>query len=102
VTQPPLERAVDIALDCFDTLGEPCEKHLIVELMGRYSNIILTAQDGLIIECLRRVDVLMSELRQVLPGLFYRLPPAQDKCDPLHITWEDYSASEGRQRRQDG
>jgi predicted ribosome quality control (RQC) complex YloA/Tae2 family protein len=92
LTQPPLERAVDIALDCFDALGEPCEKHLIVELMGRYSNIILTAQDGLILDCLRRVDTLMSELRQVLPGLYYRLPPAQDKRNPLGITKDELSA----------
>ncbi len=92
ITQPPLERAIDMTLACFDALGEPCEKHLIVELMGRYSNIILTAQDGMIIDCLRRVDTLMSELRQVLPGLFYRLPPAQNKHDPLHITREDLSA----------
>jgi predicted ribosome quality control (RQC) complex YloA/Tae2 family protein len=87
-----MERSVDIALDCLDVLGEPSEKHLIIELMGRYSNIILTAQDGMIIDCLRRVDMLMSELRQVLPGLFYRLPPAQDKRDPLSITKEELSA----------
>lgn len=92
VTQPPLERALDFCLDCFDALGEPCEKHLIVELLGRYSNIILTSQDGSIIDCLRRVDTLMSELRQVLPGLYYRLPPAQDKRDPLHITQKEFSA----------
>ncbi len=89
ISQPPHERAVDITLDCFDVMGEPSEKHLIIELLGRYSNIILTAQDGIIIECFRRVDGSMSELRQVLPGLFYRLPPAQDKHDPLQITRED-------------
>jgi predicted ribosome quality control (RQC) complex YloA/Tae2 family protein len=79
LTQPHLERAVDIALESIDQLGEPGEKHLIVELMGRYSNIILTDADGRIADCLRRVDTIMSERRQVLPGLFYRLPPAQDK-----------------------
>jgi predicted ribosome quality control (RQC) complex YloA/Tae2 family protein len=92
VTQPTLERALDFCLDCLDALGEPCDKHLIVELMGRYSNIILTARDGLIIDCLKRVDALMSELRQVLPGLYYRQPPSQKKRDPLHITREEFSA----------
>ncbi len=86
VTQPPLERAVDLTLDCYDVLGEASEKHLIIELMGRYSNIILTAQDGMIIECLRRIDGTMSELRQVLPGLFYHLPPVQGKLNPLDIS----------------
>ena len=85
VTQPPLERSADIALDCVDALGENSRRHLIIELMGRYSNIILTDQDGRIVDCLRRVDMLMSELRQVLPGLFYRLPPPQKKHDPLKI-----------------
>lgn len=91
VTQPPMERALDMTLDCFDQMGEPCEKHLIIELMGRYSNIILTAQDGIIIDCLRRVDTLMSELRQVLPGLYYRLPPAQDKRDPATTSANELS-----------
>lgn len=88
VTQPPHERSIDMTLDCYDVLGEPSEKHLIIELLGRFSNIILTAQDGIIIDCFRRVDVSMSELRQVLPGLFYRLPPVQNKSDPLQITRE--------------
>ncbi|SHH93026.1 Predicted component of the ribosome quality control (RQC) complex, YloA/Tae2 family, contains fibronectin-binding (FbpA) and DUF814 domains [Sporobacter termitidis DSM 10068] len=90
ITQPPLERSADIALDCVDALGEPCEKHLILELMGRYSNIILTDRDMLIIDCLRRVDATMSEKRQVLPGLYYRLPPIQDKSDPLAVTPESF------------
>ena len=88
-TQPPLERVVNITLDCVDVLGEPNEKHLILELMGRHSNIIFTDQDGRILDCLRRVDMLMSELRQVLPGLFYRLPPTQNKRDPLSITSQE-------------
>ena len=83
VTQPPSERMVDLALECTDELGERSEKHLIAELMGRNSNLILTGPDGRIIDCLRRVDYEMSEKRQVLPGLFYHLPPAQEKLDPL-------------------
>ena len=83
ITQPPSERMVDLALECTDELGERSEKHLIAELMGRNSNLILTGPDGRIIDCLRRVDYEMSEKRQVLPGLFYHLPPAQEKLDPL-------------------
>lgn len=90
VSQPRLERAVDISLECVDVLGEPGEKHLIAEVMGRHSNLILTDSDGRIVDCLRRVDTTMSEKRQVLPGLFYRLPPPQDKRDPLAVSREDF------------
>ena len=79
--QLPLERAVDLCVESADELGELSEKHLFLELMGRNSNLILTGPDGRIIDCLRRVDFEMSEKRQVLPGLFYREPPAQGKLD---------------------
>ena len=80
--QPPGERMVDLVLDCTDEMGVPCQKHLILELMGRNSNLILTGEDGRIVDCLRRVDFEMSELRQVLPGLFYREPPRQGRGIP--------------------
>ena len=79
--QLPLERAVDLCVESADELGELSEKHIYLELMGRNSNLILTGPDGRIIDCLRRVDFEMSEKRQVLPGLFYREPPAQGKLD---------------------
>ena len=86
LTQLPLERAVDLRIECTDELGERADRHIYLELMGRSSNLILTGQDGRIIDCLRRVDLGMSEKRQVLPGLFYREPPKQDKADPLTVT----------------
>ncbi|MBO4211132.1 MAG: NFACT family protein [Oscillospiraceae bacterium] len=79
--QLPMERAVELCVESADELGELSEKRLYLELMGRNSNLILTGPDGRIIDCLRRVDFEMSEKRQVLPGLFYREPPAQDKLD---------------------
>lgn len=83
ITQPPMERLLDFAFDCTDELGEPTQKHLILELMGRNANLILTSGDGRILDCLRRVDFEMSAERQLLPGLYYRLPPTQDKRNPL-------------------
>jgi predicted ribosome quality control (RQC) complex YloA/Tae2 family protein len=56
--------------------------------MGRHSNLILLDGEGRIIDCLRRVDSDMSARRQVLPGLFYRLPPPQDKLDPTALSRE--------------
>lgn len=80
-TQPRLERVVIFELDCTDDMGSPVEKKLICEVMGRHSNLILVGTDGRIIDCLRRVDSEMSEKRQVLPGMYYRLPPEQGKLD---------------------
>ena len=62
----------------------PC--HLILEAMGRRANLILTDQTGRIVDCLRRIDGDLSQLRPVLPGMFYRQPPqSQGKYDPLTV-----------------
>ena len=57
LTQPPMERLVDLCLDCTDEMGEPVQKHLVLELMGRNSNLILLGGDGRILDCMRRVDL---------------------------------------------
>lgn len=91
ITQQPLERAVCLCFDCTDEMGIHVQKSLYAELMGRTSNIILCDSEDRIIDCLRRVDILMSEQRQILPGLFYHTPPCQDKLDPFCQTqaqWE--------------
>ena len=80
--QQPLERAVTLTVEAADELGVLTEKRLILELMGRNANLILTDAEGRILDCLRRVDLTMSTQRQLLPGLFYRIPPAQEKLDP--------------------
>ena len=92
ITQPPAERCVCLRFDCTDELGVPCRKHLILELMGRNSNLILTDPEGRIIDCLRRVDFEMSEQRQVLPGLFYRDPPKQAKRNPNSVDLSEIQA----------
>ena len=85
ITQPPMERAVDIRLETLDELGDRTERRLVLECMGRHSNLILLDSEGRITDCLRRVDADMSARRQVLPGMFYRLPPTQEKQDPTAI-----------------
>lgn len=92
IAQPPMERVVDLELEVLDELGVRSVRHLILEAMGRHSNLILTAPEGRIIDCLRRVDAEMSEQRQVLPGLFYRLPPTQNKQNPLDVSGEAFAA----------
>ena len=92
VTQPPMERLADLCFDCTDEMGVPTQKHLILELMGRNANLILTQADGRILDCLRRVDFEMSEVRQVLPGLYYRQPPGLEKRDPFCTDGETVKA----------
>lgn len=82
IRQPPMERLLDFALDCTDDMGEPTRRHLVIELMGRSSNVILLDSELRILDCLRRVDFEMAESRPVLPGLFYQEPPATDRLDP--------------------
>ena len=90
IDQPGLERAVALTVDITDELGERGQRRLVLECMGRYSNLILLDGQERIIDCLRRVDMEMSEKRQVLPGLFYHLPPAQEKADPLQTDRETF------------
>ncbi len=83
IEQPALERVLRLTFETTDEMGERSPKTLVAELMGRHSNLILLDREGRILDCLRRVDFEMSEKRQVLPGLFYHLPPTQDKLCPL-------------------
>lgn len=87
--QPPMERVLQLVLEATDELGDRVERRLVLEAMGRHSNLILLDQNGRIIDCLRRVDSDMSAKRQVLPGLFYHLPPTQAKRDPSAMSREE-------------
>lgn len=79
VTQPDWERLVELELNTHDELGVESRKKLIVELIGRSSNVILVGQDGRIIDCMRRMDFAGDALRRMLPGMIYRYPPKQNK-----------------------
>ncbi|MFT8887674.1 MAG: NFACT RNA binding domain-containing protein [Ethanoligenens sp.] len=86
VRQPGLERQLYLDFDCRDDLGDEVQKTLSVEIMGRHSNIIFIGPDGKIIDAIKHIDFTMSSKRQVLPGLPYTPPPAQDKVDLLMQT----------------
>ena len=90
--QEPLERVVTLHISAADELGEKSAYRLILECIGRHSNLILVGPDGRIMECMRRVDFEMSPDRQVLPGLYYHLPPRQPhKRSPLDISKEEFA-----------
>ena len=82
VRQYGLDRLLMLDIDFLSTGGKIITKTLVVELMGKYSNIILV-QDGIIIDALRKVGTNSSRVRTVLPGDEYALPPQQDKLNLL-------------------
>ena len=79
VTQPGFERIIVFTFECQTELLDIVEKKLIVEIMGHFSNIILTDGNGIIIDALKQVDYTTSSKRRVLPSLLYELPPEQNK-----------------------
>lgn len=83
LTQPPLERAYDFEIEAYDQLGRITKLHIIVELLGRYTNLIVTDENMMIIDCVRRIGFDVSDKRQVLPGLLYTEPPKTGKRDPF-------------------
>lgn len=83
IRQDGFERILTLVFDCRNDLGDPVIYNVIIEIMGRYSNIIITDETDKIIECIKRIDALKSSVRQILPGLKYTLPPAQHKMNIL-------------------
>lgn len=96
ISQPQYERILRFDIDSYDEFGELTRKYLICEIMGRNSNIILTKDDYTIIDSVKHVDFTVSSVRQILPGLTYVFPPAQDKIpilsDKLSDAEIDFSA----------
>ncbi len=89
--QPMLDRVLHMRVSAANELGDVVFYTLTAEIMGRHSNVILTNEAGIIVECLKHVTTLVSSVRQVLPGLEYALPPAQQKLDPLLASEADFT-----------
>ena len=84
IKQPGFERILEISVESMNEMGDLSVKRLIIEIMGKHSNIILVDEPGIIIDAAKRVSLDKSSVRQVLPGQIYELPPAQNKSDPRH------------------
>jgi len=76
------ERIVTINIESINELGDLTEKKLIIEIMGKHSNIILTNGEGKIIDAIKHIDNEVSSVREVMPARQYVLPPSQDKTSP--------------------
>ena len=92
IEQMGFERVVKLTFDTRDEMGFDCKRYLIAEVMGKYSNLIFCDDKMKVTASLKTVDFTTSSLRQVLPGMTYELPPAQDKLDPTKTDIEEFSA----------
>lgn len=92
VAQDGFERIIKIAVESYDEMGYLSQKTLIVEIMGKHSNIILTDAEGKILGSIIPVDMSVSSVRLVLPGLQYEAPPSQGKKNPLFETRDDIAS----------
>ena len=91
VSQPGFERVARLTFECHDDLGFRTSKHIICEIMGKYSNIIVTDADDKIIGILKPIDFAASTVRQLLAGMRYSLPEPQKKLEPLGLTKEAFN-----------
>lgn len=86
------ERVTRLEFETRDEMGYTCVRHLVCEVMGKYSNLVFTDGEGKILGVLRPVDFTTSSKRQLLPGMRYELPPAQEKENPLETSAERFAA----------
>ena len=91
VSQPGLERIIEFEIEHLDELGDLRRKRLIIELMGKHSNIIFCKEDGTILDSIKHVSAQVSSVREVLPGRMYFIPHTTDKEDPLTISEETFA-----------
>ena len=90
VTQPGFERVIEFKIEHLNELGDLCHKTLVVEIMGKHSNIIFLNEERMILDSIKHVSLNMSSVREVLPGRDYFIPQTQEKQNPLTITEEDF------------
>ena len=90
IWQPKLERSIHFEIEHHDELGDLCKKELIVEIMGKHSNIIFSNEDGTIIDSIKQVSSQMSSVREVLPGRTYLIPDTMEKSDPLSVSFAEF------------
>ncbi len=90
ISQLPMERCAIFTFDCIDELGDPTQKRLIAELMGKTCNLYLVDKTGRIIDCLRRIGLDAGAKRTALPGMYYQDPEPVEKANPMNWDFDDY------------
>ena len=90
IWQPQMERIINFEIEHLNELGDLCRKHLIVEIMGKHSNIIFCGEDGKIIDSIKHIPAQVSSVREVLPGRMYFIPETQEKFNPLDASEQEF------------
>lgn len=91
ITQPGLERIVRFEVEHMDEMGDMRHKVLLIELMGKYSNIIFIDEENKIIDSIKHISASVSSVREVLPGREYFVTQTQDKADPLNTDITEFA-----------
>ena len=90
ITQPGLERIIHIEVEHLDEMGDLCRKTLVIEIMGKHSNIIFCNENNMIIDSIKHVSAAVSSVREVLPGKPYFIAQTQDKLDALTVEYATF------------
>ncbi len=90
VTQPSLERIVRFEIEHYDELGDLRKKYLVLELMGKYSNLIFCDDEDNILDSIKHISASTSSVREVLPGRKYFIPDTRHKLDPKETFQEEF------------
>ena len=90
IYQPGLERIINIKVEHYNDMGDLCTKLIIIELMGKHSNIIFTDTEGKIVDSIKHISANVSSVREVLPGRMYFIPDTTGKIDPLTVSQTDF------------
>ncbi|MDO4942998.1 MAG: NFACT RNA binding domain-containing protein [Lachnospiraceae bacterium] len=85
IEQPGFERILVFTIEHLNELGDLCQKKLIIEIMGKHSNIIFTDENNQIIDSIKHISAQISSVREVLPGRIYTFPPSQGKISPFDV-----------------
>lgn len=91
ISQPNFERIIEITIEHLDELGDICQKRLVIELMGKHSNIIFTDSEDMILDSIKHISANISSIREVLPGRAYCFPPSKGKHSIFALTPEIFS-----------
>lgn len=98
ISQPGLERIMQIDIEHLNELGDLCRKKLMIEVMGKHSNIIFCREDNTIIDSIKHISGMVSSVREVLPGKPYFIPGTENKTDP--VTFMETFLSDDDQKRE--
>lgn len=90
INQPNFDRIINIYVESMNEMGDYSVKKLILEIMGRHSNIILTDENNIVLDCIKHISHDKSSVREVLPGREYIMPPSQDKINTLELNHKNF------------